>query len=602
MAKKLVLFFDINSTILADDKSSSMTLEDALNIHLASTVWTKEGGPARFNLRLFEGPTCSSSSSVASGYKYYKRVMPADHKPYLMKFSSTSEGAEYAYFYGLLLRALQSKPPMSIFDSFFAMLGWLRDCEKERGWEWCAVLRTYGDDLPFLLQEVRNFANGAFPVADTYATLSFAEKSGCDNDVVCLRVDDTTTLTCENDVVKWIYAKKGVIGVQDDYFYWKRKGFGTEYGKPLWVPFSTSTQYVPIFFDDNFRFGSDNSILDVRVQHSQGGPYTSVFKNGAFTEPVADAKSVTERTCVKARMFEAITNKNYFINHIKQRIGSVSSPHVIVRAPNPRELSWALERCYGGGGGGGGVSKHLEFLMSQFAHKTEFVDWILTENPWVHAGDSPVLGFCQTYRRVVHSRGATRHAYGVRNLRVFDSAVSASLLVKALAEKIGAVDPFAEYFFCESPSLPLSAALLEAGFVDDASVPAKTLTPKTAAQHSEKFARIGPLNFEDELRKAACHSSSDSGAPWPVAEDFCAQHSVGGVCYNGSSWAFWSLVEDCCLWVFLLAGNKERFPLLTETARAHAARCGAKKVVVAPVVGRFLKCAIGRVDSIKQSK
>ena len=568
MKTKIVLFFDINSTILADDKSSALTLEDALNIHLASTVWTKPEGPARFNLRLFEGPTGSSSSmnTVISGYKHYKREMPADHKQYLKTFSATAEGREHAYFYRRLLQALQSRPPMSIFDSFFAVLAWLRDVAAAReGYEWCVCLRTYGDDLPLLLQRVRDFAQGTFPVADTHVALLLS-KGG-----PSLKVDGTTTLTAEQDVVDWIYSKEGVIGVQDDYFYWRDNGFSTEAGKPVWVPCSTAdTRIVPLFFDDNYRFGSDNSILDVRVQDCPRGPFASAFRGASFAEPRERSMAVTEQVCVKARMFEAISNTNYFVNHLRLRLsametGTGAGKSLFVRMPNERELGPALTKTLVEPSA---VERHLGFLKSQFAHKTEFMDWVVADTPWVHSERSTVLGFCQSYRCILNNNGNNsddngvdkiRHGYVVQNIRTFSDSLSSDAIVELLAKRIGAVDPFAEVLFWEAPS---------------SSPCVQTLPPKPAGMTPcGDFVKIGPGNFGEELRRAAGNGSQagEGGAREDV--------EVNGARYKKASWAFWTLVEDY-VWVFLLAGERENFGVLKELAQNYAAQCGANKVIV----------------------
>lgn len=581
MNKKIVLFFDINSTILADDKSSLLTLEDALNIHLASTVWTKpDEKPPRFNLRLFGGPTGSKGSDgndddVISGYKYYKREMPADHKQYLKSFSATKEGSEYAYFHNLLLQTLHDRPPMSIFDSFFATLAWLRDVAAPEGYAWCVCLRTYGDDLPFLLQKVRDFAQGSFPVADTYAALSLSETG------VSLKVNSNsdgagTTLTSEQDVVEWLYSREGVIGVKDDYFYWRDHAFATEFGKPIWVPHSQRTLYIPIFFDDNYRFGSDNSILDVRVQQQQheGGPFVSVFRDGAFVEPRERSMAVTERVCVKARMFEAISNRNFFIDCLKLRIKALNSDNnnnnindktLFIRTPNERELNVALAKAFGDDPSA--AERHRALLKSQFAYRTELVDWIVSDTPWEHSScGSAVLGFCQAFRCVLHAKGSgsTRHAYCVRNVRSFADFVPCDLVVKLLAERIAAVDPFADMLFCESSD----------GFG------AKTLSPAASVSPSvswDDFTKIGKANFGNELYRAATSAAIGDCSEWDDAEE--AEKEENGVCYKRSSWAFWTLVEDY-IWVFLLIGEKEYFAVLEEMAQAYATRCGVSKVII----------------------
>ena len=65
----------------------------------------------------------------------------------------------------------------------------------------------------------------------------------------------------EDAAVRYLESTDGLIMLQDDYPAWRRAGYVASAGKPVWL----GTPGVHhIFFDDNFRPWTDNSILALR--------------------------------------------------------------------------------------------------------------------------------------------------------------------------------------------------------------------------------------------------------------------------------------------------------------------------------------------------
>eukprot|EP00746_Dinoflagellata_sp_MGD_P159377 gnl/MRDRNA2_/MRDRNA2_86685_c0_seq23.p1 gnl/MRDRNA2_/MRDRNA2_86685_c0~~gnl/MRDRNA2_/MRDRNA2_86685_c0_seq23.p1 ORF type:complete len:2537 (-),score=487.72 gnl/MRDRNA2_/MRDRNA2_86685_c0_seq23:240-7850(-) len=316
LAKKLILHFDVNNTILVAD--TNVPVSAAINSYLAGVCWGKVVGDGEFLFCSYTehghlSLTCPESvDAKESYYKYLERKMKGqpreDFKAAISDFNA-HQGIPDAIkkWFDKIWECM--KAPDALKDTPFAFQQdgiwfhhiipsfWqLLDGLQKQGRAFAIVLRTLGKDGPAIAKTINAFAQGEHPeyrhgcssalLADPPHGCLYRTKDG-NRDSFKLEIGnkplfkpkrqmanedsqvDVVTIDDEVLIHKHFSELTGTFCVSDDYFYWEGTGFAAAGGKPLWFPYDHADRYFPkeqhIFFDDHIRVHSPaNSIVDVR--------------------------------------------------------------------------------------------------------------------------------------------------------------------------------------------------------------------------------------------------------------------------------------------------------------------------------------------------
>lgn len=343
--RKLVLHFDVNKTIVPVDTATGETVEAALNVFLSGLAWGKDlHGEWQSKEHLSSAPL---EVDDVSFYKFVeKRLLPnvtrdrSAFRFHLMSFTDCPQGSNFKPYLNELLRSLKWTLPYDvkkhevmtvpgtkscryhfIIPAFYTLLRHL----VEEGREFAVIFRTYGNDVQSVLKSIRSAINHAMPFCDTLESL--AEDIG--DDIYSLKRDQSNskmftmhrkrnerTGVCDNDneschvlsdneMYTWFTEVNGIVGIKDNVEDWYQNNFDSSKGKPLWVDHNDPNVHH-IFFDDNIRPGSHDSILNLRLRDkSSGNEFRVVDK--------ADEYLFKDVNLVPVNFTEAILDENYFV-------------------------------------------------------------------------------------------------------------------------------------------------------------------------------------------------------------------------------------------------------------------------------------------------
>lgn len=226
----------------------------------------------------------------------------------------------------------------------------LRELARQ-GRDFTVVLRTFGVDLPEVASALAAFADSLhpdFPIEETIQdrikrlrprdtdarwALRRVDRSDIQSAIQLCQYDNHlgaegfgSDLSGANAVVlpaalqevdeasvtKLVVAQ-AVMGIRDDYFFWRGHAHRPEAGKPLWITANDSS-VQHIFFDDNIHDKEDDSIVAVRASTATGDGSGNCFHSVS-----GDATRQLEGCLlVKAQPAEAIRHIDYFLDKIRQ--------------------------------------------------------------------------------------------------------------------------------------------------------------------------------------------------------------------------------------------------------------------------------------------
>lgn len=366
--RHLVLHMDINKTIIQVDLAGGRTLEDVLNSNVAANVLGEVDSEGKCWKPLYipvEGTDAEPSPVSLSGLVTYDAFidrlycepagmqdLPKAERDALWKkisglrreackkFTYPGEvGHQYAHLVEKQRSALHENGSFSIIPSFFNFVNDLSDMN----WPFTLIFRTFGSDMGSVLEEWKTFVEGNHVCKPRGVIL--AKMKECYVQPLCATVfrhsDDMficygpcvslsyldssldvsspqiimdqlrgvpgstdvrkvsfTSLT--NDLVGHFQKSNNVGGVVDYYPYWAQGAERRSCGK-VYPIIQGDRNYFHVFFDDNIFLGDERSIVDIRA--------------AATNESILDP-GVEKKFCVPVNAFEAIVNKDYFVDRL----------------------------------------------------------------------------------------------------------------------------------------------------------------------------------------------------------------------------------------------------------------------------------------------
>jgi len=360
----LELHFDVNKTVLVDDKVQGIDPETACNQILYWSSWgTVDGDVWRWDGR---APTVDRYGPGTTLFGDFVDARPELDKRALKNgFTSPGyPGERLRVHYEMMLRALALSPAdkaalegvawaeevglhrgvVRLLPSFFALLQWLSD-ERQ---DFALVFRTFGADLPEVAAELNAFCRGdhpSYPSArfdgttaapdlrldlnnpERFGSMHRGGEAGTKGEPLCVALGvldaprGRDQPPYQNPLA--FYAKRagnlldsrrafhahirggGTFAFRDDYSGWARAGFEGPAGKPMCVD-THDTQNVRVFFDDNVREDAAN-IVDLRDATSGDAI--------AFEDAIG-------RCLVRVDPYRAVTDERYFIDALSHCLRS----------------------------------------------------------------------------------------------------------------------------------------------------------------------------------------------------------------------------------------------------------------------------------------
>ncbi|XP_054834855.1 uncharacterized protein LOC129329348 [Eublepharis macularius] len=318
--RKLVLHIDLNNTILVSDRLFNQDIKEALNNYLSTVTWGKVNPAGKWQW-LSESPSllppCPDAVSFYSQFRYCEM------------FTEEPPGQWFRDLHARHLKLLewqgQPHPALSIPDhmgveryhfvlpSFFHLLQSLH----QEGRHFAVIFRTFGGDLPRVLQAVHCALEGKHPHFPTLQDISLPVdlhpgQIRCTKQKVIVipggeRAERLLCAASDREIYMYLSSKEGLCGFQDHFQWWARNQHSSKGGKPLWIdPHDANTHHI--FIDDNIRLSDSDTIIQPRVFCRQGD-------TSAQITPTSELYGIC---LVQTDLLEAIADTNYFCRCIRR--------------------------------------------------------------------------------------------------------------------------------------------------------------------------------------------------------------------------------------------------------------------------------------------
>lgn len=287
---KLILHFDVNRTILAEDPAGGKTLDDVLLHSLADfykDIWAPE---------LTEAITYSEyiKQHVLPGKNNDKELKSLRSKK-ISEFISFLRETDHPFYPIVQKQFDQMKTQLSqsksiVFLSFYQLIAYL----QKNNIDFTIILRTFGDDLERIITDINETLNC------TFFTAHGKIKNGK------LHIIQSDLQQCiQNDSEFYTTLKKSShMAIQDNWKEWNDHHEHQEYAKKFPIDIN-DTEVISMFFDDNII--EDPSSINNIVNPVD-------VKTGKSLN-VADL--ITRKNIVVVDTIRAILDTNYYINKVK---------------------------------------------------------------------------------------------------------------------------------------------------------------------------------------------------------------------------------------------------------------------------------------------
>jgi len=282
----LVLYFDVNKTLIATDMASNKSIDDVINEELAAKYvycWDE------------------SLLSPMSYREYIDNVVVPDgksramRKAYLYNFLEYLRESEHPLFFEAKkkfenVKTCLIQSPSVIFPSFFRLIDYLNG----EGISYTIILRSYGHEIYDVQDEINYYYAG-----------DLVTQSGQFREGRLIIGEDKRILSDSLEIYKYL-CRSGHLAIQDDWNYWSTHGLKKEMGKPFYVDLEDE-EVFSIFFDDNIM---DSEVMNIVA------PINPKTGESLSVQQMRELGRV-----MKVDTFEAILDSDYFVDFVQKFYG-----------------------------------------------------------------------------------------------------------------------------------------------------------------------------------------------------------------------------------------------------------------------------------------
>ncbi|XP_077181004.1 uncharacterized protein LOC143831680 [Paroedura picta] len=315
--RKLVLHIDLNNTILVSDAVTNQDPRAALNYYLSTVTWGKVNPSGEWQW-LSESPSLlPPCPGAVNFYTQFGRDTAFTAKPLGRPFRDL-----HARHLKLMEWQGQPHPTFSIpgeqpgtsyhlvLPSFFHLLQSLH----REGRHFAIIFRTFGTDLPRVLQAMRCALEGQHPHFPALRDIPLPVdlslgKIRCSKRKVTVAqgAERLSTEAGDRELYTFFSSKEGLCGFQDHFDWWASNQYSSRGGKPLWInPHDTNIHHICI--DDNIRLQDSDTIVHPRM-------FSGMGDSRAQTIPTSELHDIC---LVQTDLLEAIADVNYFCRCIRR--------------------------------------------------------------------------------------------------------------------------------------------------------------------------------------------------------------------------------------------------------------------------------------------
>lgn len=288
----LILYFDINKTLIASDKAGNKSIEDVLNELLAEKyedLWDGSLREMTFDAYVHEVLVPGSADSPA---------VQARRRFYLQHFITYLHEQNHPHHrtilqeYETILNMLKSSNS-TVFTSFYALL----DVLDRKGISYSIILRSFGEEVFDVKTEIQRHHKTKFSRVG-----KFREGK--------LFLGENESISDSREIYHQ-FRRIAPTAIHDDWNYWNVHHLSTQYGKPFYVD-REDRETLSIFFDDNIRTDDSTNNIIAPIDATTGRliPMEDLVESGQ---------------AVRVNTLEAILNADYYVNLVREAIDKHAS-------------------------------------------------------------------------------------------------------------------------------------------------------------------------------------------------------------------------------------------------------------------------------------
>lgn len=284
--EQLLLYFDVNKTLIASDKASDKTVDNVVNHLLAEKyigVWSPDQN-APYSYVEFIYQTIDSNDLSTKKLKKIRKVFLDNFVEHLSDTDHPLK-KEVNENYQKLMSKLNDSTSI-IFESFFSLLKYL----NETNTKYSIVIRSFGNDIPDVGEAIEKKTSPSF----FENSLTFQKG--------ILKKGENEYQSPEE--IHDVLASGKNLLIQDDWKWWSEHQYQRNYAKPFYLACKDS-DLLEIFFDDNL--GDPLSEIDIVAPLN--------VCNGESLKP---NQLIDDGRLVKVDTIEAILDNEYYINKVKK--------------------------------------------------------------------------------------------------------------------------------------------------------------------------------------------------------------------------------------------------------------------------------------------
>lgn len=287
---KLLLYFDINQTIIASDPSGNRNIESVINHSLAQRY--KDLWDNKITIK-------------KSYYNYvFEDLLPGTRKDRQLKSKRTKILKNFVNYlketgsifypeaeelFHQCFEKINSSNAM-IFQSFYKLIDYL----NEKNIPYSIIIRTFGKDIQKVTEEIEK---------NTSISFSKDKYNITDNQ---LFINDSLIY---NDMasIYHFFVKSNHLAIQDNWYKWNQNEEISEFGKKFPINFKDNNT-ISLFFDDH-------------VEEDYNSFHNIVAPIDVDTNNLLDVHSLVKKKLIfKVNTVDAILDDYYFIKKVKEAL------------------------------------------------------------------------------------------------------------------------------------------------------------------------------------------------------------------------------------------------------------------------------------------